>query len=138
MFIRQAQLRLASRGILGRRAVLGTPACGVAFPPLRSGVAADPCSQQTENHSLMSFTIFTFSILFIGRQMSTFKRKKIIWNIRSHPFRTPGGVSGICAFPLPEGCVCVCVCVPATWEPGLGVSRGVREMAMGPVPPLSA
>ena len=68
--------------------------------------------------------------------MSTFKRKKIIWNIRSHPFRTPGGVSGICAFPLPEGCVCVCV--PATWEPGLGVSRGVREMAMGPVPPLSA
>ena len=66
--------------------------------------------------------------------MSTFKRKKIIWNIRSHPFRTPGGISGICEFPLPEVCVCGCVCVPATWEPGLGVSRGVREVAMGPVP----
>lgn len=44
--------------------------------------------------------------------MSTFKRKKIIWNIRSHPFRTPGGISGICEFPLPEVCVCVYVCPP--------------------------
>lgn len=137
MFIRQAQLCLDSRGIPGGRAVLGTPACGVAFPPQRSGVAADPCSQQTENHSLMSFTIFTFSILFIGRQMSTFKRKKNHLEYKIPPLpHTRWRLRHLCV-PTTRG-VCVCVCVPATWELGLGASREVREMAMGPVSPLSA
>lgn len=36
----------------------------------------------------MGFTIFTFSILFIGHQMSTFKRRKITWDVKTHSFPT--------------------------------------------------
>lgn len=69
--------------------------------------------------------------------MSTFKRKKIIWNIRSHPFRTPGGISGICEFPLPEVCVCVCMCARHLGA-GVGGLSGGQGGGDGACAPLSA
>lgn len=73
MFMHPTKCSLATL-VTGEGLRARTPMCGATFSHRRAvGQPLTHALAKPENHSLMGFTIFTFSILFIGRQMSTFK-----------------------------------------------------------------